>query len=234
VTTREQPGADGRLPLAHVSDHLRRVVPDGLEDLTHAAAFEIGRLLALSQPSVIAALTRWRREQFGAERARRLARRALEGLTALAPALSASVASLGAIVARQFVLEASRSPDKTLAPARPLVDPGRRLRVPAGSLDEVIAAGFGLPLARVREMVDRVGPVRAIGEVTVPRERAARTSEESMARLGNHLGAVVDGMTAQALGDRRPVGPGPIAAERPPDALDELLDAAIADTEVQR
>ncbi|HEU4757283.1 MAG TPA: hypothetical protein VFS72_11505 [Agromyces sp.] len=64
----ERAGAreDGRLPLAHHADQLRRVTPDGLEDLTYAAAFEIGRLLALSRPSVVAALNRWRRERFAA------------------------------------------------------------------------------------------------------------------------------------------------------------------------
>ena len=53
-------------PLAHHADQLRRVVPDGSEDLGYAAAFEMGRLLALSQPGVVAALGRWRQEAFGA------------------------------------------------------------------------------------------------------------------------------------------------------------------------
>ena len=71
MVERPQPDAEGRLLLAHVSDQLRRAVPDGREDLAYAAAFEIGRLLALSQPSVVAALMRWRAEQFGADRAAR-------------------------------------------------------------------------------------------------------------------------------------------------------------------
>ena len=57
---RELP-VDGELSVAHSADHLRRVVPDGLEDLSYSAAFEIGRLLALSQLSVTAALLRFRR-----------------------------------------------------------------------------------------------------------------------------------------------------------------------------
>ena len=71
---------EGRLPLAHTSDQLRRVTPDGREDLSLAAAFEIGRLLALSQPSVVSAQLRWRREQFGAARADLFARSAVTGL----------------------------------------------------------------------------------------------------------------------------------------------------------
>jgi hypothetical protein len=45
------------LPLAHSADQLRRTIPDGREDLALAAAFEIGRLLALSQLSVVSALS---------------------------------------------------------------------------------------------------------------------------------------------------------------------------------
>jgi hypothetical protein len=59
---------DGRPPLAHHADQVRRVVPDGTEDLGYAAAFEIGRLLALSQPGIVAALGRWRQEAYGAAR----------------------------------------------------------------------------------------------------------------------------------------------------------------------
>src|SRR5690606_20678835 len=69
VRDRDPDTEDGRRPLAHTSDQLRRVVPDGREDLSLAAAFEIGRLLALSHPAIVAALMRWRREQFGAARA---------------------------------------------------------------------------------------------------------------------------------------------------------------------
>ena len=53
-----------RLPLAHAADQLRAVIPDGREDLSLAAAFEIGRLLALSQPSMVAALLRWRQDHY--------------------------------------------------------------------------------------------------------------------------------------------------------------------------
>ena len=54
---RAEPPAPGQPPpLAHHADQLRRVTPDGQEDLGYAAAFEIGRLLALSQPGVPA---RW-------------------------------------------------------------------------------------------------------------------------------------------------------------------------------
>jgi hypothetical protein len=65
-----RPDGSDRPPLAHHSDQLRRVVPDGREDLGYSAGFEIGRLLALSQPGVAATMARWRQEAFGAARVR--------------------------------------------------------------------------------------------------------------------------------------------------------------------
>ena len=60
---------EGRLPLAHSADQVRVVVPDGREDISLAAAFEIGRLLALSRPSMVSSLMRWR--QVGYQAAQR-------------------------------------------------------------------------------------------------------------------------------------------------------------------
>ena len=65
-TVRPTPGDGERVVVAHHSDQLRRVVPDGMQDLTYAAAFEIGRLLALSSPGVVALLSQWRRRRFAA------------------------------------------------------------------------------------------------------------------------------------------------------------------------
>lgn len=74
------------MPIAHHSDQLRAVVPDGLQDLTYATAFEIGRLLALSRPGVVAMLNRWRAERFAAAKSA-----AVGGLVAerISPALRA-------------------------------------------------------------------------------------------------------------------------------------------------
>ncbi|HBF93922.1 MAG TPA: hypothetical protein DDX13_09690, partial [Marinobacter adhaerens] len=61
-----------RLKLAHSSDQLRVVIPDGREDLSLATAFETGRLLTLSQPSIIASLMRWRQNDYHAARLKSL------------------------------------------------------------------------------------------------------------------------------------------------------------------
>jgi hypothetical protein len=64
---------DGVLALANTGDQLRKLVPDGREDLSLAALFEIGRLLTLSKPMLVASLMAWRADLFGAARARELA-----------------------------------------------------------------------------------------------------------------------------------------------------------------
>jgi hypothetical protein len=118
---------DGRYPLAHHSDQLRRVTPDGREDLTYAAAYEIGRLLALSQPSVVAALGRWRRERFSSALTSAVAAR----VVAAAPAALAALLA----VADPYVDVASAL-DLSQLPGPPVPDDPRR------------AAGAGRRFAR--------------------------------------------------------------------------------------
>lgn len=52
----------------HMADQARRLVENGLEDISEAAAFECGRLLALSDTSFIQALMHWRRRDFYVKR----------------------------------------------------------------------------------------------------------------------------------------------------------------------
>jgi hypothetical protein len=74
----------GALPLAHTAEQLRKLVPDGREDISLAALFEIGRLLTLNKPMLVASLMSWRADLFGAARARELA-------DALAASIAASI-----------------------------------------------------------------------------------------------------------------------------------------------
>lgn len=146
----DRPGArpDGRYPLAHHADQLRRVTPDGREDLSYAAAFEIGRLLALSRPSVVAALNQWRRQRFAAATTAALG----QHLSAIAPRILGDLfvaadpltdhawvteglpgppvpedPRTAAGLGRRFVrglLSALGDEPSELAPVRPLADPG--------------------------------------------------------------------------------------------------------------
>jgi len=168
VTERDAARPDGSLPVAHASDHLRRVTPDGREDLSYAAAFEIGRLLALSQPSIVAAQMRWRAEQYGAERAKRLATDAFGGLLG-GIAEDARAADLGRFLGGKLLEEVAVRPGDLLGPRRPVVDPGRPVPgLAAGELDAVLARGLGLDLGRIREMAAKVGVVEALAAQSVP------------------------------------------------------------------
>jgi hypothetical protein len=230
VTERQKAAAGTPLPLAHTSDQLRRIVPDGREDLALAAAFEIGRLLALSQTSVVAALMRWRREQFGAERARQIAAAAMSKLTMVAPALKGTIEDLGRLVGKQVIIAASAAPDKVLAPNRPLADPGRPLAYLAGDLDKIIADGFGFSIDSVRAATTVSGVVAALHRTAVPQASSLKFDPVAVAPLKAVLSDAVDLLTAGTLAGQGVVlGPAVGVlhqSKAKPDALDELLDAA--------
>src|SRR6185295_19260632 len=122
-----------------------RVVPDGREDLALAAAFEIGRLLGLSQLSVVAALLRFRGEQFGAGRVREI----LSKMTSFKlPELVDQRIDLGRFVALQVIDDMVKNMDDRIGSRRPVADPGRAVVV-KGDLDAVIADGLGFDLEAV-------------------------------------------------------------------------------------
>ena len=235
-TTRDEPDGDGHVPIAHVSDQLRRVVPDGREDLSLAGAFEIGRLLALSQPSIVRALMAWRAEQFGAERAKQIAKAASDAATIVTPVLTAPAPDLGALIGRTLMLAAAEKPDRVFAPSRPLADPGRPLPFAHdGGLEALIAEGFGLRAQDVSDRAKVVGPVAALQHTAVPVVESPAGDPAldgaRVERLRARLTSVVDGLTEDALANR--VQPPPVAGGRrartdagAADALDELIARA--------
>ncbi len=141
---------EGRLPLAHTADQVRVVVPDGREDISLAGAFEIGRLLALSRPSTIASLLRWR--QLGYQAAQRAGALAAQGsILAELGVHDLQVerdlgGRLGGILAEAIVAR----PEHFLGDPAPLVRPGREVRVAdlagagGAAVNAVLAAGLGV------------------------------------------------------------------------------------------
>lgn len=147
---RAEPPAPGEPPpMAHHADQLRRVTPDGQEDLGYAAAFETGRLLALSQPGVAGALARWRAQAYGAARVQQVVSDAMSSLPAPVaaglgaadpltdPALATRPRTLGARASRALVGVLGADPAAAFGPARPVADPGNA----AGPLAAVHAQG---------------------------------------------------------------------------------------------
>lgn len=231
-TARNGDAATTAAALAHSADQLRRVIPDGREDLGLAAAFEIGRLMALSQLSVVSALLRFRAEQFGAARVREL----LAGLVGFRlPSLGATRIDLGRFVALHALQGFNRDAARTFGLRRPVADPGRPLRV-QGDLDAVIAEGLGLDLAAVRKQADSLGVVAALGNAAAPLASPSRVPSDKImlpalqaalrGELQRTLQVAMPKKVVQRSAARGRAGaaaPGPAR-----DALDELLDSLAA------
>ena len=140
---RDQADATGRLPVAHAADQLRRVVPDGREDLSLAAAFEIGRLLgavpALDRLGPAALPARAVRRRAGARDPRRghAVRAARAGGRARRPRPVRRRVRCSS--------ELAENPSERSGRAARWPIPAARSSV-RGELDEVIAAGLGFDL----------------------------------------------------------------------------------------
>jgi len=222
---------DEAAQLAHSADQLRRVVPDGREDLSLASAFEIGRLLGLSQLSVVSALLRFRGEQFGAGRVHQILKRVTRFEL---PALRERHVDLGRFVALQAVADMLQRPEQVFGPRRPVVDPGRALLHP-DQLDTTIAAGLGLDLTVLRERSESMGLLAALAATEVPLAypKGERPLDE---QVTEQLTDVLHGELERVL---KVAAPKRAASMRTgkrrapaPDALDELIaraDAASAE-----
>ncbi len=214
-----RPDGAARPPLAHHADQLRRVVPDGREDLGYAAAFEIGRLLALSQPGIVGALSQWRQEAFGAARVRSAtddaiatAPPALQGLARQPDPLSDDSAErlraggAGRRAARALVQLLGEKPE-LVAPARPLADPGEaaeglRKLMPEGR-DAGILAGLGLKALAQTELKDPAAVAAALAQTPV-RVAGKRDLSADLNALRQALEAEAGRLTDAAGGEQTP------------------------------
>ena len=193
-----------------------------------AAAFEIGRLLALSQLSVVSALLRFRAEQFGAGRVREIL---AELLPFALPELREERLDMGRFVALQVLPVLAKNTDRMIGPQRPVADPGRPLRV-EGDLDRLVAAGLGFDLAALRKRADAVGLLPALQQTRVP--LAVKPGEAPSEKLVvPALRAALQGELQRTLGVAAPptivVAPRGARAAPMPDALDALIDRAPAE-----
>lgn len=230
-TPRDSTAKNEPLPLAHSADQLRRVIPDGREDLALAAAFEIGRLLALSQLSVVSALLRFRAEQFGAGRVREIL---AELLPFALPDLREERIDMGRFVALQVLPVLAKNTDRMIGPQRPVADPGRPLRV-EGDLDRLVAAGLGFDLAALKKRADSVGLLPALQQTAAPLAmKPGQTPNEKL--VVPALRAALQGELQRTLGVAVPpkivvTRPGVRGAQALPqaDALDDLIANAPGD-----
>ncbi len=148
--TRVAAEPDGLVPILHVADQARRVGPDGREDVSLAAAFEIGRLLAIAEPAMVAALLRWRRDAFAVGRAAALLARD----DRLAILLNQDFFRIPIRLERELLLSLGENGAQLIGPTLPFLDIGREF-VPLVNLGTTIAAGFGLPV----DAIDQGPPI---------------------------------------------------------------------------
>lgn len=149
--------------LAHVSDHLRMMTPEGREDVSLAVAFETGRLLAMSQPSFVAALMRWRDEAFGAARARQDQKFAIADKLGLLGGFIDAVAldkfkdalivgNLGRELEGSILGEIERQKVRAVADPRPPVEVAGGIPELRGDFNLFVAEGLGLD-ARIVSLI---------------------------------------------------------------------------------
>ncbi|MGO4257994.1 hypothetical protein [Marmoricola sp. RAF53] len=223
--TEDPPG--GRLDLAHAADQVRTVVPDGREDISLASAFEIGRLLALSRPSVVAALVRWRQQ--GYQTASLLGGYAGARLTAQLTGLLAGIelevdraigSRIGGLVADRLV----EKPADVLGDPSPLVRAGRPV-LEDRAANQVLARGLGLDPALLDGTPDGV-----LAGLEGAKTRRARVPELTFAEqrdvLAAHLTTRFSRAAVQALAPQLRDGTLDLGDVRLPGDLQEALRSA--------
>jgi hypothetical protein len=196
---RAEPGSDGALPLMHAADQARRVGPDGREDLSLAAAFEIGRLLAVSQPAVVAGLLGWRQDGYAPARVRGILNVPGSLQARLLQVLQENRAVFSAGVAATLLGSLGSNGAQRLGPVRPVAKPGPSLS--GGDLASVVATGFGLDQAQVSAVLATgQGAAGLDPSVTAPQQptQLGELSPADFASVTAGLSARVTSLVAQA------------------------------------
>lgn len=195
----------------HVADALRRIAEEGRFEVGEAAAFEVGRLLALSAPATVAALRDWRARGFARERARRFV--VASTLATLADEFMhlAGETAAGGVLARALERGLVRTVgavdvlDEVVPRVNP-VDPLPELDLLADPA-ATVAAGTGLRVGEVREAF--AGVTRpalradAIAPVATATFEELRARPELLAPVTQRLTHTVAGLRDLAEGDIR-------------------------------
>jgi hypothetical protein len=231
-----------RIPLAHASDQLRTVIPDGREDLSLAVAFEIGRLLALSSPAMITALMSWRQNGYQVARLDTVWGGLVGELGTFLGAGFAIAGDLGVHFGRGLAKAVTTSPGETLGGPRELLTPGTPLPLDGLPLD-LVMDGYGIAAAKVPggDLLSTLGSLRGTSVPRLPLTDLAAGALTTTVRdeLGGILDAALTQLTRDTLAPTLDLNPalGPTfagwepAAQPRRDALDEILDSGAKEDE---
>lgn len=184
----------------HSADQARTLGGDFVENLAEAAAFEIGRMLALADPAFVQELLRWRREGF-----RRLKTASVLDASGLGDLLAGGITGhLGQVLTRDLLVGVAAN---DLAALGPRVDPtaGLDLRDDDATL---IAVGLDTPVDRVRSALgtgtELTTPGTAVGAAPAPAVTAFGQLVESAATELAHLRADLDRRVTDIISNARP------------------------------
>ena len=181
LTPREVARRPATVPFL-TADQARRIGSDGREDLSEAAAFEIGRLLALSAPRFVAALRAWARDGFTVRRTRLR----LDGLGLQAiPGVAGVPVRTGVGLLATLAVEGGTR----LGPQVPVVDLGPLADVTPDP--ERLATGLGLDPGFVRDVLadhPTTASLSAVATAPLPADPGALLADPGALR---HLGAAL-------------------------------------------
>lgn len=192
-------------PALFTAEQALRLGEDGRWDLSEGAAFEIGRLLALSDAAFIEQLARWRREGFA------VARRRVTGEfdPRVKDALDHELFAAARLLQLDLIRRAAESPD-VIGPIVAPVDHEPLLDLDSGI--STIAAGFNLNAAVVRAALapglsfNPATPDREAGGVVGSFDEIAERASEELVALKGHLDARIDDLrrSVEDLGGELP------------------------------
>jgi hypothetical protein len=224
--------------LAHVSDHLRMMTPDGREDVSLAVAFETGRLLAMSQPSFVAAVQRWRAENFGESRARAFQKGAiLDKRDLLNQVVSPRDLDLVEDAIREGLLPRlmeggiigaiERDHVAAVSMPRELVDPAVAVDALKGNYNRILAVGLGLD----RAVVDMIAKEPAsLTSLTALKNAQPGLVGDGAVDLDSKIDAILNETLETGLGQlaQMTVGKGKVTEEtvrntKPFETLDDFI-----------
>lgn len=199
---RDTPNAAGELPLLHASDQARRIGPDGRENLALAAAFEIGRLLALAEPNVVASFLNWRKQGLETARCMEFANVdvALKRVD-----VAAITRGFAARIGNVLLTELGAAGAARLGAPRPAVDGGCPIDgIDGVDLTQLIATGLGIQVDIARELLGAglVGGVDVsapVGSQAIDASTLADRTAQEFGHLRDAARQVVDSYARDAL-----------------------------------
>jgi hypothetical protein len=177
----------------HVADQARRIGTDGREDLSYASAFEIGRLLAMSDLQFLRALRAWARTEYAL---RRQVDVLLPGYHELVPDLVFEAFELPRVLTRDVLVPGGIGGDPLaqLGPIRPVHEAELRFRADD---TQVLARGLGMDETIIARTLGEELSVAPVGGAVLEPER--RTFDDLVANP-SLVGALRDQL-AQAVAE---------------------------------